>query len=168
MRSNTQMMRLAIGGLVGTLFVTAVMYYGAPYLIGHPLDLAAMLAGFFGVSWTAGVVIHFVDGTFVFPAAYVASVERSLVGPPWVRGGLFGFGLWLLLEAAVMPLAGSGFFSAQAGGAIAALTSLGGHLGYGIILGLIAGTPAATGTIVRRPSEPRRAEEPRHRSRGAA
>ena len=62
-----------------------------------------------------------------------------LPGGPVTKGVTFGVVLWLLAQSVVMPMVGAGFFSAHAGGAMAAFASLLGHLIYGATLGAIAG-----------------------------
>lgn len=126
------------GGLVGTLVMTAMMYWVAPLLIGGPMDVAGMLGGMLGVSWATGMILHFVNGVLIFPLVYGLVLYGVLPGGPWMKGATWGFILWLVAEAAVMPMAGAGFFHANVG-AMAAAASLMGHLVYGLLLGGIAG-----------------------------
>lgn len=46
--------------------------------------------------------------------------------------------LWLMAQTIVMPMMGGGLFSAAAGGMVAAVASLVGHLVYGSILGAVS------------------------------
>jgi hypothetical protein len=46
-----------------------------------------------------------------------------------------------MAQVIVMPMMGAGFFSVAAGGVMAAMASLIGHLVYGSLLGAIAGAP---------------------------
>lgn len=133
--------RTLSGGLLGTVTITIAMYWVAPLVLGSAMDVASMLAGFFGVSWGAGMLIHFVDGALIFPLVY-REVYRVLPGASWVRGALWGTLLWLLAETVVMPVMGAGLFHASAGGALAAAASLLGHLLYGATLGAVANGPA--------------------------
>jgi hypothetical protein len=64
---------------------------------------------------------------------------RVLPGGPTVKGITWGVILWLLAQGVVMPIMGGGFFSANAGGVMAALGSFLGHVIYGGLLGAIAG-----------------------------
>jgi len=59
--------RAALGGFVGTLAMTAMMYIVEP-IMGLRMDIAAMLGSMLGGSWTAGLMMHFVNGTVIFPA----------------------------------------------------------------------------------------------------
>lgn len=128
-----------VGGLAGTVAMSVLMRFVAPMMLGHPMDIAAMIGNMMGGSLAMGLVIHLLNGVVVFPLVYALIVFRFLPGPPLVRGALWGAVLWLMAEVVVMPMAGAGLFSAEIGGAIAAVAALMGHLVYGALLGLIGG-----------------------------
>lgn len=130
--------RAALGGLVGTVAMTATVYTVAP-MMGLHMDIAAMLGSVVGGSWAAGMLMHFVNGTLIFPAIYAYALTRILPGSPAVKGTLWGITLWLLAQVVVMPMMGGGLFSSAMGGLMAAGGSLVGHLLYGSILGAITG-----------------------------
>jgi len=129
--------RAALGGLVGTLAMTAMMYVVAP-MMGVHMDIAAMLGSMLGGSWSAGLMMHFVNGAIIFPAIYAYAVYAHLPGSPAIRGTVWGVALWLVAQVAVMPMMGAGIFSGAAGGVMAAMGSLIGHILYGSLLGVIA------------------------------
>jgi hypothetical protein len=133
--------RAALGGLVGTLAMTAMMYIVAP-MMGLRMDIAAMLGSMLGGSWTAGLMMHFVNGSLIFPAIYAYALYGRLPGSPAVRGALWGVVLWLVAQTVVMPMMGAGLFSSAMGGMMAAMGSLVGHILYGGLLGAIASAPA--------------------------
>lgn len=133
--------RAILGGFVGTVFITLMMYFVAPMMVGTPMDIAAMLGSLLGDNWWAGLATHFFNGTIVFPLIYAYGVYGVLPGGPARKGVTWGLALWLLAQVMVMPMMGAGFFSANAGGLMAAMGSLLGHLAYGGLLGLIAGNP---------------------------
>lgn len=132
-----QVTRLVFGGLTGTLAMTAMMYGVAP-MMGVRMDIAAMLGSMLGGSWTAGLAAHLMNGTVVFPLVFGYVVAARLPGPPVLRGALWGTALWLVAQTVVMPMMGGGLFSAAAGGMVAAVASLVGHLVYGSILGAVS------------------------------
>lgn len=140
MHSNTVFTRAIAGGLVGTIAMTAMMYLVAP-MMGLNMDIAAMLASVLGGSWTAGMVMHFVNGVLIFPAIFAFVLYDALPGSPTVKGTIWGVALWLVAQIVVMPMMGGGLFSANMGGMMAAVASLAGHLLYGGLLGSIAGAP---------------------------
>ena len=131
------------GGLAGTVVMSLMMRFVAPIMLGHPMDITALIGKMMGGSLTMGLVVHLMNGVVIFPAVYALVVFRMLPGPPVLRGALWGVVLWLVAEAVVMPMAGAGFFSAEIGGARAALAALMGHLVYGALLGLIGGAAVA-------------------------
>lgn len=128
------------GGLVGTAMMTMMMRFVAPLMLGHPMDIAGMLANMMGGVWAIGMAAHLMNGVVIFPLVYAFLVFRYLPGSPLLRGVIWGAVLWVVAEAVVMPMAGAGFFSSEIGGAKAAAAALMGHLVYGALLGYIAGT----------------------------
>jgi hypothetical protein len=135
--------RSMLGGLVGTLVMTAMMYMVAP-MMGVHMDIAQMLGSMLGNSWTAGMMMHFVNGTTIFPLIYAYLLYQWLPGDPAAKGTAWGIILWLVAQVMVMPMMGAGFFSMTMGGMMTAMGSLIGHLLYGAILGGIAGAPETT------------------------
>ena len=140
--------RLLLGGLVGTLVMTAMMYVVAP-MMGLKMDIAQMLGSMLGNNWWAGMMMHFVNGTIIFPLIYAYLLYRWLPGGPVVKGTTWGIVLWFLAQAIVMPMMGGGFFSMNMGGMMAVVGSLIGHLLYGSILGAIGGAPAVAPVAAR-------------------
>ena len=134
------LMKSMAGGLAGTVMMTMMMRFVAPLMLGHPMDIAGMLASMMGGSWAIGMAAHLMNGIVIFPLVYAFLGFRFLPGPPVARGMIFGAILWLLAEIMVMPMAGAGFFSSEIGGAKAVMAALMGHLVYGALLGAIAGT----------------------------
>jgi len=133
--------RAIVGGVIGTVLLTSMMYFVAPAMTGRTMDIAAMLGSMMGGSWALGMMAHLAQGIVVFPLIYVLGVYQRLLGPPWLRGMAWGGALWLLAQAVAMPLMGNGFFSAEAGGMPSVVSSLLGHLVYGLALGVVAGAP---------------------------
>lgn len=135
-----------LGGFAGTLAMTIMMYVTAP-MMGLNMDIAAMLGGMLGIGWAGGMVMHFVNGTVIFPLIYALALYSRLPGSPTVRGTVWGLVLWLVAQVVVMPMMGGGLFSAAMGGMMAAAGSLVGHAVYGALLGLIAGEAVPAGVI---------------------
>jgi uncharacterized membrane protein YagU involved in acid resistance len=134
--------RAILAGFVGTLGITAVMYLVAPLMLGAPMDIAAMLGQTFGIGWAGGMLLHFTLGSLIFPAVYIWTYP-VLPGSPTMRGVAFGTALWLASEVIVMPMAGAGVFHVNAGGMLAVIGSLIGHLVYGGLLGALCSVPHA-------------------------
>ena len=131
--------KAVLGGLVGTIAITLMMYKVAPMMGMMKMDIAAMLGSMLG-GWTMGMMMHFVNGTLIFPLIYAYVLYRVLPGPPAVRGALWGIILWGVAQMMVMPMMGQGFFSMKSGSMMPAMASLVGHIVYGLLLGWIGGT----------------------------
>jgi hypothetical protein len=140
MRPHPTFARASLGGFIGTLALTAMMYLVAP-LMGLHMDIAAMLGSMLGGNWTAGMALHLVNGTVIFPAIYAYTLYPYLPGSAAAKGTIWGIALWLLAQTMVMPMMGGGFFSAAIGGMMAAGGSFVGHVVYGSLLGVIASSP---------------------------
>ena len=132
--------RAALGGFIGTVAMTVMMYVVAP-MMGLHMDIAAMLGSMLGGSWIAGLMMHFVNGSVIFPAIYVYALYARLPGSPVIRGTVWGVVLWLVAQTMVMPMMGAGLFSSAIGGTMAAMGSLIGHILYGSLLGVVASAP---------------------------
>ena len=130
--------RAIIGGLVGTIVFTLMMKFLAPMMIGHPMDIAAVLGTFTGLGTPAGLVMHFLLGTIGFAIGFVI-VGPYLPGPDWLRGLIFMAGVWFFAGLIAMPILGVGLFF---GGAKEAMAALIGHVVLGAILGMFARLPS--------------------------
>ena len=136
MHSHPTLARAVLGGFVGTAAMTAMMYLVAP-MMGLHMDISAMLGG----SWAAGLMMHVVNGTLIFPAIYAFALCDRVPGSPAIKGTVWGVALWLMAQIIVMPMMGAGLFSSHMGGLMAAKVSLIGHILYGSLLGVIASAP---------------------------
>jgi uncharacterized protein DUF6789 len=77
--------RVILGGIAGTIVLTMLMYIGAPMMGIPKMDIAAMLGTMLG-GWTMGMVMHFVNGTILFPLIYALVVFSKLRGGPITKG----------------------------------------------------------------------------------
>src|SRR3970040_1277194 len=112
MGTRPTLARAALGGLVGTMAMSVMMYVVAPRMLGLNMDIAAMLGSLVGGSWAAGLMIHFVNGAVIFPAFYVFVLFARLSGLPRpARGVILGVALWLVAQTLVLPMMGAGLFS---------------------------------------------------------
>jgi uncharacterized membrane protein YagU involved in acid resistance len=123
--------KAVLGGFLGTMAMTVIM------LALQPMELAAVAGQSAG--WWPALLVHLINGSFLFPLLYVLLAYPVLAGPPWLRGSTWGVTLWFVAQVAIMPLLGAGFFSTNAGGLTAVIASLLGHLVYGTFLGAVAG-----------------------------
>lgn len=130
--------RAIAGGFVGTIVFTLMMKFLAPMMIGHAMDIAAVLGTFTGLGTTVGVVIHFLLGSLGFAVGFLI-VGPYLAGPVWLRGVTFMAGVWFFVGLVAMPILGVGLFF---GGAKEAMASLLGHVVLGAVMGMIARLPS--------------------------
>ena len=136
--SISNIIKALIGGFLGTLAFTLMGKFIAPHLIGHSMNVAAIIAHMLGTSDTVGLMMHFMVGTIVFPIAYLLIGYSRLPGSGWLRGLVFLIPIYLGAMIVVMPMAGKGIFFHSMPMSMVALM---GHMVYGIILGLVVGTP---------------------------
>ena len=129
--------RAISGALAGTVVFTLMMKFLAPEMIGHPMDIGAVLGTFTGLGTSAGVAMHFLLGTLGFAIGFVI-VGPYLPGQGWLRGVIFMAAVWFLAGLIAMPVLGVGLFF---GGAKEAMAALFGHVALGAILGMVARLP---------------------------
>jgi hypothetical protein len=124
-----------VGGLLGTLLQTIMVYGVAPMMTGQSMDVAAMLEH----SCAPGMLAPILSGGVIFPLGYILLSSQSLSGPPVLQGMLWAGLIWVVAEVIMAPMLGAEVFSAALGGLPAALRALLGYLVYGATLGSIVG-----------------------------
>ncbi len=141
--------KVILGGFVATLVMTMMMFTAR--MMGLPkMDIAAMLGSMMSGpipatmsrTWWMGELLHFINGTIVFSLVYAYVFSARFPGSPWLKGVQWGLSLWILAQVLIMPIMGMGFFSAQTPQPMLSLMgSLVGHIIYGAVLAVIAGSP---------------------------
>ena len=128
-----------VGGLLGTLLQTIMVYGVASVMVGHSMNVAALLER----SCAPGMLAHLLSGGVIFPLGYIWLSSQSLSGPPVLQGMLWGGLIWFGAEVIIAPMLGAEIFSTALGGLPAALRALLGYLVYGATLGGIVGAVQA-------------------------
>ena len=147
--------RAILGGLVGTVIITLMMYFVPPMMGMKPMDIGTMLGTMFlphggSTAFWLGMMMHFMMG-IVFVLIYAAALLALHRQSTWKSGAVFGIVLWLMGPMLMMPVmmgmhplvrAGAmmnpGFFMLGMGkGLMPALASLMMHLFYAISAALI-------------------------------
>jgi len=150
---NVNVSKVIGAGFVATCVMTMLMYV-APMMGIPKMDIASMLGYVLSsgmpqpwtLPWWTGMMMHFINGTLILPVLYSYLFYPFFAGRPWLRGTDWGFILWLLAQAMVMPMMGMGFFSAKLPeAAMAVMGSLIGHIVYGAIFGALAGEQSHSG-----------------------
>ena len=124
-----------VGGLLGTLLQTIMVYGVAPMLAGQSVDVAVIT----GHTCAPSLLVHLLSGSVIFPLGYVWLSSRAFSGPPVLQGMLWAGLIWCVAEVIMAPMLGVEVFSTALGGLPAALRALLGYLVYGATLGSIAG-----------------------------
>ena len=73
------------GGFAGTIITIAMMYMVAS-MMGLRMDIAEVLGSMLGDNWMAGMMMHFVNGTIIFPLICAFLLYAWLPGSPTVKG----------------------------------------------------------------------------------
>jgi uncharacterized membrane protein YagU involved in acid resistance len=124
-----------VGGLLGTLLQTMVVYGVAPITAGQVMDVTALLA----YACSPALLAHILSGSVIFALGYAWLSSQSLSAPPIVQGMLWGGLIWFVAEVVMAPMLGAEIFSSALGGIPAAMRALLGYLVYGATLGTITG-----------------------------
>ena len=125
-----------VGGLLGTLLQTLMVYGVAPMMASQSMDVAAIIGH---ACAPPGLLAHLLSGGVIFPLGYVWLSSHAFSGPPVLQGMLWAGLLWLGAEVIIAPMLDAGVFSATLGGLPAALRALLGYLVYGATLGGMVG-----------------------------
>ncbi len=128
--------RIAVAGLVGALSMALATYFFN--LLGIPMaDLGRLIATkilrYHSHRTRLGFVLHLVNGVLL-ALVYAVALVPLLPGPYWMRGLLYGAGLWLVMMVVLLPLLGDGLFGSRASRGMAP-SALAVHLLYGLVLG---------------------------------
>ena len=127
--------RAIAAGAVGTAAITMLML-GAPFMGMPKMPIGEMLGSLLHIGSAAGWAMHVVIG-LVLAVIYAGWFATRLPGGPVLRGGIYGFGVFLLAQLVVTPMMGGGVFS---GGNMPMVAgSLLGHLVYGALVGAVYG-----------------------------
>jgi len=124
-----------VGGLLGTLLQTIMVYGVAPMIAGQSMDGVAIT----GHACAPSLLAHLLSGSVIFPLGYVWLSPRAFSGPPVLQGMFWAGLIWFVAEVIMAPMLGVEVFSTALGGLPAALRALLGYLVYGATLGSIAG-----------------------------
>ncbi len=137
--TGTNIWKGMVAGFVATAVLSGLMVMKSMMGLMPELDVIAMLTKMMGASSpVTGWVAHFVIGTLVWGSLF-AWVDPNLPGGShWLKGILFGVGVWLLMMIAVMPMAGAGFFGMSLG-MMAPVMTLVLHIIFGAVLGGVYG-----------------------------
>ena len=111
-----------LAGFIASAVSSLVLIALTSLILIPEFDFVSIQGSLFGLAGTAtsAWLVYFIIGTFVWGTFY-SFLEEKLSGEgPVSKGVLFGFLVWIIVMAVLMPLAGEGFFLMQKYGYTAA------------------------------------------------
>ncbi|MFY0989522.1 DUF6789 family protein [Halomonas sp. C05BenzN] len=133
-----------MAGLVATLVISMFMILRLSaglmpwYNPIEIMNLTAQRALGTPSSMYVGWLIHFAVGTLIWGVLFGLMVSDLPGSTDTRRGLVFGLGTWLVVMLTVFPMAGSGFFG-MGFGLVAPISTLLGHIVFGLVLGATYG-----------------------------
>src|SRR5262245_10563946 len=95
-----------VGGLLGTLLQTLMVYSVIPMMMGQSMDMAAMLE----YPCALSMLTHVLSGSVIFPLGYMIFPSQYFPGSPVLKGMLWAVLLWGAAEGILAPMLGAGVF----------------------------------------------------------
>ena len=146
---SSNILKGMIAGFVATAVLSGLMVMKTMMGVMPELDVVAMLTTMMGASSPVlGWIAHFIIGTMAWGILFALLDPNLPGGSHWLKGIVFGIGVWLLMMIAVMPMAGLGLFG-MALGIMAPVMTLVLHIIFGAVLGGVYGAqrPAAANQL---------------------
>lgn len=134
MPTKDNIFRGIVAGFIATTIISSFMVLKEVARVLYGLDLVGLLSGLFGAPEWAGWVLHYIIGSVVWGGLFAALAPRLPGSTCVVRGIVFAFGAWLVMQLVVLPLAGANFFGIKYTFWAPAVT-LALYLIYGVVLG---------------------------------
>ena len=134
MPSRDNITRGIVAGFIATTIISFFMVLKEVTRVFYGLDLVGLLSGMFNTPQWVGWVMHYVIGSVVWGGLFAALAPRIPGATCVVRGIVFAFGAWLLMQLVVLPLAGANFFGIRFS-FWAPIITLALHMIYGVVLG---------------------------------
>jgi uncharacterized membrane protein YagU involved in acid resistance len=131
-------LRGMLAGLVATLVLSGVLVLKGNMGLWPEVNLIRLLVNLGSIQTVAAWMDHFIVGVVVWGLMFAAFDAMWDSRAYWLKGLLFGVFAWLLMMILFMPLAKTGWFGARIG-PVAAIVTLGYHLIYGLVLGVVYG-----------------------------
>jgi hypothetical protein len=97
-----------------------------------------MISDMVGISRAAGWTVHFIVGAVIYGGAFWLWMLVFGPGTFWLKGAIVGATGGMIAMLAMMPMAGKGAFGMKLGSMVPVM-SLGMHLVFGAMLGLVCG-----------------------------
>ena len=131
-------LRGMLAGFVATLVLSGILILKGNMGLWPELNIIRLLVNLGSIQTVAAWMDHFIVGVVVWGLLFGAFDAMWESRAYWLKGLIFGVFAWLLMMVLFMPLAKAGWFGARIGPS-AALVTLGMHLIYGLVLGVVYG-----------------------------
>ncbi len=134
MPSRDNFTRGIVAGFIATTVISFFMILKEVARVLYGLDLVGLVSGMLGSPQWVGWLAHYVIGSLVWGSLFAILAPRLPGSTCVIRGIVFAFGAWLLMQLVVLPLAGANFFGVKYSFWAPAVT-LALHVIYGVTLG---------------------------------
>jgi hypothetical protein len=131
-------LRGMLAGLVATLVLSGVLILKSNMGLWPEVNIIRLLVNLGSIQTVAAWMDHFIVGVVVWGLLFSGFDALWESRAYWLKGIIFGVFAWLMMMVLFMPLAKAGWFGVRIG-PIAALVTLGYHLIYGLVLGVVYG-----------------------------
>jgi uncharacterized membrane protein YagU involved in acid resistance len=131
-------LRGMLAGLIATLVLSGILLLKAQLGLWPELNLIRLLVSLGSIQTVAAWMDHFIVGVVVWGLLFAAFDSLWESRAYWLKGLIFGVFAWLMMMVLFMPLAKAGWFGTRIG-SYAAMVTLGMHLIYGLVLGVVYG-----------------------------
>jgi len=131
-------LRGMLAGLIATLVLSGILLLKANMELWPELNLIRLLVSLGSIQTVAAWMDHFIVGVVVWGLLFTAFDSLWENRAYWLKGLIFGVFAWLMMMVLFMPLAKAGWFGTRIGPS-AAVVTLGMHLIYGLVLGVVYG-----------------------------
>lgn len=100
-----------LAGFIASVVMAVIMGYVAP-LLGLPQAGVVRKISFIALDLKIATVLYFfIKRAILLPLIYVLIIRGNLRGPEWLKGVIFGIGVWLFTRVVIVSLGGGNMFN---------------------------------------------------------
>ena len=128
-----------IAGFVAAAVLSTLLLINSAFGLFPELNPIDVVCNSVGVSPTIAWVIHFMIGTIAWGGLFALLLPYIPGEDHWLKGVLFGLGIWMIIMVGVMPMVGAGIFGLNYG-MVLPVTAAMLHVIFGAVLGTVFGS----------------------------